>query len=131
VSRSIKLKVSDGSIAMLNTISDKCPDVLRRHISNAMRSGMALVQTDARTTHRWNTVSGDLSRAITSGLEDDGGFTGFVEIDESVAPYGKYLHEGYKGREADPWVQDAFDKNTSKLEDKIKLAIERAFDELF
>lgn len=69
--------------------------ILNKYLRQAVKSASEDVAEEARTTHGFTSRTGNLERSITAVLAKDG-LKGWVTIDRTRAPYGVYVHQGYK-----------------------------------
>jgi len=83
---------------------------------------LSSVQIEAKRQHRYIRRTGRLERSVKIDRTEDGGS---VYIDEGAAPYGKYIHEGTKFIDRDPFLTDAFDRKEADL----YIAIAQAMDQ--
>ena len=86
--------------------------ILNKYLRQAVKSSTEEVAEHARTHHAFTSRTGNLERYITSVHSKDG-LRGWVTIDRTRAPYGTYVHQGYKGftivprhKKALRWVSD-------------------------
>ena len=91
-------------------------------ISEAIKQAAPLIQNEARSNHRYKSHTGNLIRATkvqtTKTLAK-------AYIDDSMAKYGKYIHDG-KGRWApDPFLDNAIQSNLDKIDSIIANSIDR------
>ena len=78
--------------AKLLQAAEKAPAATLKEMRRALREACVAVQFTARTEHKFRAHTGALERAITYRVEQMK-LEGIVFIDESVAKYGKYVHE--------------------------------------
>lgn len=69
--------------------------ILNKYLRQAVLSSTEEVAEYARTKHGFTSRTGNLERAITS-IHSRDGLKGWVTIDRTQAPYGTYVHQGYK-----------------------------------
>ena len=81
------------------------------------------VQIEARRQHRYNRNSGKLERSIKISMSADGGD---VSIDDRLAPYGKYVHEGTRKWNADKFLTEAGERKQKDLYRNADRATEKA-----
>ena len=86
--------------------------ILNKYLRQAVKSSTEEVAEHARTHHGFTSRTGNLERSITSVHSKDG-LRGWVTIDRTRAPYGTYVHQGYKAftivprhKKALRWVSD-------------------------
>lgn len=71
---------------------DVAPERTLRHMRRGLIDAVALVQRIARQQHRFQAHTGALERSVSSRILDD--TTAEVFLNQNVAPYGPYVHEG-------------------------------------
>jgi hypothetical protein len=71
----------------------KIPIAAARELRSELNKGLRAIQVDARLHHKFKPHSGQLERSIQEDVEGSG-LSGKVWLEESVAPYGKYQHDG-------------------------------------
>lgn len=76
------------------------PDYAEASLMEVMSSGVKDMQQYARSNHRFKRRTGSLIDAISS---DSFGLSGRVYIDDLIAYYGVYVHEGQRS-----WAPDQF-----------------------
>lgn len=90
-----------------------------------------LVQREARQHHRYNSQSNNLERSVTKKVPSSG-TSGLVYLEDGIAKYGKYIHEGWhsrKGKRVKGWRADRFlDKALIKRGRDIVIGISAAID---
>lgn len=75
-------------------------EVFERRLRQAVKASARTVQEEAQEQHRFTTKTGQLERAIDTTMIDN--TTAMVFVDESVAPYGPFVHQGTKPHEIRP-----------------------------
>ena len=75
--------------------------ILNKYLKQAVKSSTEEVAEYARTHHGFTARTGNLERAIIGKISSDG-MRGFVTIDRTQAPYGVYVHQGYKAYDIVP-----------------------------
>ena len=84
------------------------------------------VATDATLHHRFTSRSNNLERSIQSNAEKVGdNVIGEVFLNDSVADYGKYVHEGHGSWRPDKFIEQAMARNEAKITSEIEAAISR------
>lgn len=79
----------------------------------------------ARAHHRFENRTGRLRSAVNSNVLKD---TVRVRINDRLAPYGKYLHNGTRHIADDPFVEKAVEKVFARTADReISTAVVRPF----
>lgn len=69
--------------------------ILTKYLRQAVKSSSEEIAEHARTHHGFTSRTGNLERSVTS-LQSSDGLRGFVTIDRTTAPYGVYVHQGFK-----------------------------------
>lgn len=75
--------------------------VLSKYLKQAVKSATEEVAEHARNHHGFTARTGNLERSIVGKISSDG-LRGFVTIDRTTAPYGVYIHQGYKAYDIVP-----------------------------
>lgn len=75
--------------------------ILSKYLKQAVKSATEEVAEHARNHHGFTARTGNLERSIISKVSTDG-LRGFVTIDRTTAPYGVYIHQGYKAYDIVP-----------------------------
>lgn len=75
-------------------------EVFEKRLRQAIRASAREVQEEAQRTHRFTSRTGQLERAIDVRMISDK--TAEVYIDNNVAPYGPFVHEGTRAHEIFP-----------------------------
>jgi HK97 gp10 family phage protein len=103
---------------------EKVPRAIEQSVSDkALPDYLKIVQTKARREHRYDRQTGRLDRAIKISHDKDGGS---VYIDDSIARYGKYVHEGTKRWASDPFLTNAVDSTRTQMDAMIDRAVDSA-----
>ena len=89
---------------------------LPKAVSEAIDEVSEDVVEEARKVHRYRKRTGRLNSAIQSHTK---GYSTKVFIDEARAPYGYYIHQGFKGWAPDPFLEQAFNRQTKDLDAEI------------
>lgn len=69
--------------------------ILNKYLRQAVKSSTEEVAEHARMNHEFTSRSAHLERSITS-IHSQDGLKGWVTIDRTRAPYGTYVHQGFK-----------------------------------
>ena len=123
------IKINIDSSAFEGALSRVGPD-----IDKAVFSAIATVNKStikvSRTKHRHKTRSGTLNKSImpTKSAKSRG-----IEIKSNIAKYGQYIHDGFKGWKADPFLTSAFNEKWNKkhYQKKIIININRVLKRVF
>lgn len=86
----------------------------RKAIRKGLVRGNKLVKTEAQDIHRYNHRTRKLRRATKSRSIKTLGLRTY--IDEQVADYGKYVHEGHGTWGADRFIDDSVKRNEKNIE---------------
>jgi hypothetical protein len=110
---------------------DDALKIIRLHLVN--------IRTIARQIHRFQATpgkrpngryyrnTGRLERSVQVHMESDGGS---VYLDEGIADYGKYVHEGQRSWAPDQFVYDAFESQRDEIDSDLTYAISQAIREM-
>lgn len=79
----------------LSKAFEKIPLVAARELRLELNKGLRAIQIDARLHHRFKPHSNQLEKSIQEDVSQSG-LEGKVWLEESVASYGKYVHDGTK-----------------------------------
>ena len=128
MTKSIKIKIEDK--AVLNALKKASPEITRAAQGAIIDVNSSVVQK-ARAVHRFDRKTGDLQKA-TKQFEESANTFG-VHIDETIASYGKYIHDGQRGWAPDRFLTNAFERaiNTKKYSKKIVERVNRVLGRLF
>jgi hypothetical protein len=77
----------------LSKAFEKIPLIASRELRSELNKGLRAIQIDARLHHRFKPHSGQLGKSILEDVSPSG-LDGKVWLEESVAGYGKYVHDG-------------------------------------
>lgn len=96
------------------------PDYAEASLMEVLKLGLVQMEQYAKSHHRFQSRTGSLVEAIMS---ESYGLSGRVYIDDLIAPYGVYVHEGQR-----TWAPDQFIyKAVSALESRLKLDLHKEF----
>jgi hypothetical protein len=101
-----------------------------------MKHQLVEIQRQARKNHRYNTHTGALEKSINWKILQQG-LVGEVYLEDSIADYGVYVHEGHGARGKSVlhgypyvWNPDRFlEKAVKDREVQIRWGLERAIQE--
>lgn len=110
----------DVSSSVPADLEDLAGTLFNEIVRDAIHPYLDEVKQAARSNHRFESRTGNLERAIKNNKTADGGS---VYVDESIAPYGKYVHDGHRSWAADNFIEDNFDED--RLNDMIEHVIDR------
>lgn len=94
-------------------------------VTQAIHPYLDKVKEKAKKEHRYKRRTGNLERSVKTQETHDGGS---VFIDDSQAPYGKYVHSGHGSWNPDEFLYDAQDEKLldKMIDDVIDKSIEKA-----
>jgi hypothetical protein len=72
---------------------ERLPEESGKELRQTLKKSLRDVAIDARLHHDFKTQSGQLERSVQAVVSDTG-LSGKVFLDEGVAKYGKWVHEG-------------------------------------
>ena len=98
---------------------------VRQRLRIAMKKTLQVIQRDARRVHRFKAASGHLDKSISTKASNDGQ-KGSIFIDDSIAPYGNYVHDGQRTWKPDQFVY----KSAKRHSDLIVKNILKIFKEV-
>ena len=71
---------------------------------------------EAKASHRFTSRSNNLERSIRNRIEQKHNkIISFFTLDNRIANYGKYIHEGFRSWKPDPFLFNAIDNKTKNL----------------
>lgn len=85
----------------LSKAFEKIPLIAGRELRLELKKDLKAVAIDARLHHDFRTKSGMLERSVQAQV-DETGLSGKVFLDNGVASYGKYVHDGTKPHQIRP-----------------------------
>ena len=100
---------------------NKLSDLLGSRLESALKEQADTIEKQARTVHRYQKRTGKLQQATVAEATRSE-ITGY--LDEGIAHYGKYVHDGQRSWAPDPFLDNAF----HGADFKIRVAAEKAFD---
>lgn len=96
---------------------------ITEEVNKALDILMPKIQEYARAQHRFITRTGRLERSITQDVKD---LIGDLYINDLVAPYGKYVHEGHGTWAPDQFIYDAINAFDKIIQQTLEQAVDRA-----
>ena len=83
-------------IGRFQQAADAAPKIVSKNMRIAMSESVKQVRDLAMMRHRFVSRTGALVKSVKSEVDfnDTDGIAGRVFLDESVAPYGKFVHDG-------------------------------------
>ena len=109
-----------GEFAKLATTLE--PTVVKEGIQTFLVS----VQAEAKRQHRYHRRTGKLERSVKVERAQDGGS---VYLDDGAAPYGKYIHNGTRYIDSDPFLTDAYDRKERDLDIAVGRSVDHAIQQ--
>ncbi len=114
------------------TLDDKVPAALNKLsgtlyndvVTQAIHPYLEKVKEKAKKEHRYKRRTGTLERAVNTEKTQNGGS---VFIDDSIAPYGEFVHRGHGTWNADEFLYEAQDDEL--LDRMINNVIDRSIKE--
>jgi hypothetical protein len=94
-------------------------DLEKTVVEQAVYPYLQSVQATAKLHHRYTRRTGKLSNAVVVVRNEHGGEVG---INDASAPYGKYVHEGFKTWAPDKFLDDAAESNEHLLDTLVNKA---------
>jgi hypothetical protein len=98
------------------------PKVITKAINNALDIVGPKMAQDAKNKHRYKTRTGNLERATNFNRIEN---KAKVYIDDIKAKYGKYIHDGYKNKAPDRFIDQAVDNNLTLLDETFAKEIDK------
>lgn len=102
------------------------PDYAEAALEEVMFTYLTRIETRAKVLHRFRSRTGSLVAAIESELY---GLSGRVYIDDILAPYGKFVHNGQRTWAPDPFVYNAVSQLEGELTSVLKRTLEASIKE--
>lgn len=100
------------------------PEKVRSGLRLALKRTASNIASEAKRTHRFKTRTGMLEKAVEFNV-DDAAMKAEIYLNEAIAPYAKYVHEGTKPHIIRPkkrkllrWVSQRTGNFVSKYEVK-------------
>jgi hypothetical protein len=109
----------------LERFFDALPANMQNEVSQVMREQMEQTEEYARNNHRFETQTGTLESAISSVTDE---ISGELFVDENVAPYGKYVHDGQRSWAPDQFITQAVEARLDEIVEAVDNAIQDAID---
>lgn len=112
-----------------NEVSESIKRISRSFNNDAFEiisNGMTDTVLEAKATHRFTARSGNLERSVISEMKrSDKDIQGSVLLKDSIALYGKYIHNGFKSWSPDPFLRISTEKFFPLIINEIKAKIEQ------
>ena len=100
---------------------------IKGEVEKVLEESFAKVIKEAQSVHRFRSKTGRLVSAVQSEVN---GYTAKAFIDDRLAPYGGFIHDGFKSWSPDPFLEDAFRRNSPELDRAIDASIARTIQRL-
>lgn len=101
------------------------PDYAEAALEDVMGTYISRIQRRAKILHRFRNRTGNLVSAIESEVY---GLSGRVYIDDMLAPYGKFVHNGQRTWAPDPFIYDAVAELEDELTTSLKKTLEKTIE---
>lgn len=111
----------EGLQTALKSFADDLPDAVDAGFEIASKK----VLSDAARMHRFKSRTGNLISSLRSSISAE---SAEFMIDNAQAPYGKYVHEGFKSWQSDPFLQSAVNSNAENITNTVSAAIGKLID---
>lgn len=98
------------------------PPFIMYDVNVALNRVLPVMAQTAKQEHRYKRRTGRLTSAITSEVRE---LTGELFIDNNVAQYGIFVHDGQRSWKPDPFIYNSADKNQALLDKELALAIDK------
>ena len=122
--------MADVELTVKNEVSaafEKLADTLDETIVEyGVQPFLKAVQRTAQQRHRFTRRTGKLERSIRTETTKDGGT---VYLDEGIANYGKYVHQGFGSWSADKFLDVAAEGNMRLLDSDVGRAVDKAIND--
>lgn len=96
---------------------------ITEEVNKALEVLLPKIQAYARKNHRFRTRTGKLESSI---MQDVRNIIGDIYINEAIAPYGKYVHEGHGKWAPDKFIYDAVNVFSIEIKRELEQAVNRA-----
>lgn len=98
----------------INIDTNKIINKMNTGISDAIRELTPKLLAYAKSHHRYNDISGNLTNS-TSISQMKTGLTLYASME-----YGSYIHNGFKTWSPDPWLKETLENNKRLIDETIK-----------
>lgn len=116
---SISAKVDTS---LLDALSSRLPKV-EAQVLDVIYKGLKKAEWHAKREHRYKRRTGKLTRATQAEFNPKGGSLG---INDAVAHYGKYVHEGQRSWAPDKFIPTALNRVWPAIDKQIDNVIDKA-----
>lgn len=103
---------------------DSYPKTVKDAVSKTFEYYLDMMKNYARNHHRFSSRTGNLVAAIENKMRY---LTGEVYIDDLLAPYGVYVHNGQRSWRPDPFITRAFNAKESGMENALLKTLEKTY----
>jgi serine/threonine protein kinase HipA of HipAB toxin-antitoxin module len=123
----MNLKITVDAKGLMAALT-KEPETLEKNVGIALKEEMIKVIDESRNTHRFVIRTGMLDRSqqmrqlAPMSVED--------YLDEGIASYGVYVHEGHGSWKPDRFLYDAFKRHVDSITKAVENAINKTFKQL-
>ena len=122
----IKFEVNSKSVV---DALNKYSRISSRENVRALKKSLQNITLDAKRNHRFITRTGNLERSVKFRVINKE--SGQVYIDNGTAPYGKFIHDGFKSWAPDPFLEAAVMRRGKVIvKDNLIDAIRRTVDKV-
>jgi hypothetical protein len=106
------------------------PDIAAKKMRLALNSVLreVVIYARAKGNHEYKSQSGNLSRSTTYTISRDG-LSAELFLDEGIAKYGKWVHDGNGKWKPDQFLYKAVDKNEDEIVEAIDDAVGKIIKE--
>lgn len=106
---------------------DKISKSLDDEITKELEKISNKILKEAKNNHRFKSRTGNLLAATKKELGiDKNSINEVFKIDDIKAPYGSYIHEGFRGWSADKYLENAVVRNEDNMEKAVEKGIDNA-----
>jgi len=116
----IKFTVASSPVPYLKGFAN----AFNKAVNNQIEADAIVIVSQARREHRFQTRTGNLVRSTKYKMSKRDNAATFF-IDDVTAPYGKYIHDGFKFWHPDPYLFNAVKRNTKRIYKDTVAAIDR------
>jgi len=109
----------------LEKYEDLDPKDIEEGLAEALKTASTLISNEAKSNHRYRSRSGNLKRATKTKSTKE---SIQAYIDEAMARYGKYIHNGSRSWAPDEFVEDAIKNNLDKIDRLIADSIDKKLE---
>jgi hypothetical protein len=82
---------------------------------------------EAKRTHRFKAQTGNLERSVKNNIETkQNRIISIFQLDNKIANYGKYIHNGFRSWKPDPFLLQAIITRTTFIKRQIRILMKKA-----